>query len=78
MELLLCCRSIPEKHPVQTMALAYWSFHYAKRIFETFCVHRCDRIIWWHSVLRHVPAWHFRVLPKWTTAAVYTALDLRH
>ena len=33
-------RSIPEKHPVQTMAVAYWTFHYAKRIFETFFVHR--------------------------------------
>ncbi len=38
----LLCRHIPKKHPVQTMALAYWSFHYAKRIFETFVVHRCD------------------------------------
>lgn len=35
------CRHIPKKHPVQTMAVAYWSFHYAKRIFETFVVHRC-------------------------------------
>ena len=40
----LHCRHIPKKHPVQTMALAYWSFHYAKRIFETFVVHRCDCI----------------------------------
>ena len=36
----LRCRFIPDKHPVQTMALAYWSFHYSKRIFETFLVHR--------------------------------------
>ena len=25
---------------MQTMAVAYWTFHYAKRIFETFFVHR--------------------------------------
>ena len=42
MSITLLCRHIPKKHPVQTMALAYWSFHYAKRIFETFVVHRCD------------------------------------
>ena len=41
MSITLLCRHIPKKHPVQTMALAYWSFHYAKRIFETFVVHRC-------------------------------------
>ena len=35
-------RRIPPKHPVQTMALAYWSFHYSKRILETFFVHRCS------------------------------------
>lgn len=29
---------------MQKMALAYWSFHYAKRIFETFFVHRCGYI----------------------------------
>lgn len=28
------------KHPVQTLALAYWSFHYIKRILETYFVHR--------------------------------------
>ncbi|CAL8462603.1 g2136 [Coccomyxa elongata] len=33
-------KNIPDKHPVQTMAVAYWSFHYTKRIFETFFVHR--------------------------------------
>ncbi|KAK9906396.1 hypothetical protein WJX75_001204 [Coccomyxa subellipsoidea] len=33
-------KNVPDKHPVQTMAVAYWSFHYAKRIFETFFVHR--------------------------------------
>lgn len=27
-------------HPVQTYALYYWCFHYAKRILETFFVHR--------------------------------------
>jgi len=31
---------IPEKSKVQKLALAYWTFHYAKRIFETFFVHR--------------------------------------
>eukprot|EP00271_Cylindrocystis_brebissonii_P003510 TRINITY_DN14562_c0_g1_i2.p1 TRINITY_DN14562_c0_g1~~TRINITY_DN14562_c0_g1_i2.p1 ORF type:complete len:312 (-),score=73.18 TRINITY_DN14562_c0_g1_i2:660-1595(-) len=30
----------PVRHPVQTLALAYWSLHYAKRIAETFLVHR--------------------------------------
>ncbi|PKU83135.1 very-long-chain enoyl-CoA reductase-like [Dendrobium catenatum] len=29
-----------EKHLVQTYALYYWSFHYFKRIMETFFVHR--------------------------------------
>jgi very-long-chain enoyl-CoA reductase len=33
-------RHIPPKHPVQTMAVVYWSFHYTKRILETFLVHR--------------------------------------
>lgn len=33
-------KKIPAKGPVQNMALAYWTFHYAKRIFETFFVHR--------------------------------------
>lgn len=27
-------------YPAQTLAFFYWSFHYAKRIFETFFVHR--------------------------------------
>ncbi|XP_021911595.1 very-long-chain enoyl-CoA reductase, partial [Carica papaya] len=27
-------------HPVQTYALYYWSLHYAKRILETFFIHR--------------------------------------
>lgn len=31
---------IPEKTQVQKLALGYWTFHYAKRIFETFFVHR--------------------------------------
>ena len=31
---------IPAKHPVQQMALAYWTFHYAKRLAETFLVHK--------------------------------------
>lgn len=31
---------IPPKGQVQKLALAYWTFHYAKRIFETFFVHR--------------------------------------
>ena len=26
---------------VQKTALRYWTFHYVKRIFETFFVHRC-------------------------------------
>ena len=30
----------PAKHPVQAMALAYWTFHYAKRLAETFFVHK--------------------------------------
>ena len=25
---------------MQTLAVAYWTFHYAKRIYETFFVHR--------------------------------------
>lgn len=35
-------RKIPAKGDVQKLALAYWTFHYAKRIFETFFVHRCE------------------------------------
>ena len=31
---------IPAKTQVQKLALGYWTFHYAKRIFETFFVHR--------------------------------------
>lgn len=31
--------SVPEKTMVQKAACAYWVFHYAKRIFETFFVH---------------------------------------
>ncbi len=35
-------RRRPVQHrPVQTLAMAYWCFHYAKRIVETFTVHRC-------------------------------------
>lgn len=30
----------PRHHLVQQVALAYWSFHYAKRILETFLVHK--------------------------------------
>ena len=33
-------RRAPEKSAVQRLALAYWSFHYAKRILETFLVHK--------------------------------------
>eukprot|EP00891_Asterochloris_glomerata_P000799 jgi/Astpho2/799/Aster-00653 len=33
-------KRIPEKGTVQTLAFAYWEFHYAKRIAETFLVHR--------------------------------------
>lgn len=33
--------AVPGKAPVQTLALAYYSLHYAKRILETFLVHRC-------------------------------------
>ena len=36
----MCERRIPPKDTVQTLAVAYWVFHYAKRIFETFFVHR--------------------------------------
>lgn len=32
--------SFPEKTMVQQTALRYWSFHYVKRILETFFVHR--------------------------------------
>lgn len=35
------CSSFPEKSMVQQTALRYWSFHYVKRILETFFVHRC-------------------------------------
>lgn len=30
----------PKRYPVQLVALAYWSFHYTKRILETFLVHK--------------------------------------
>ena len=33
-------RRIPPKDTVQSLAVAYWTFHYAKRIYETFFVHR--------------------------------------
>ena len=33
-------RRIPPKDIIQTLAVSYWTFHYAKRIFETFFVHR--------------------------------------
>lgn len=33
-------RRAPPKALAQTLALAYWSFHYAKRILETFFVHK--------------------------------------
>ena len=36
----LCHRPAASKHQVQTWALLYWEFHYAKRILETFFVHR--------------------------------------
>lgn len=32
------------KHQVQTWALLYWEFHYAKRILETFFVHRYSKV----------------------------------
>lgn len=35
-----CCRHVPEKSTVQKLALAYWTFHYVKRILETFFVHK--------------------------------------
>lgn len=39
--LSLCSdRPAASKHHVQTWALLYWEFHYAKRILETFFVHR--------------------------------------
>lgn len=39
---LLLSRQASSQHQVQTWALLYWEFHYAKRIFETFFVHRCE------------------------------------
>lgn len=39
---LLLSRQASSKHQVQTWALLYWEFHYAKRILETFFVHRCE------------------------------------
>lgn len=30
----------PQRALVQKLALAYWSFHYAKRIVETFTIHK--------------------------------------
>ncbi len=33
-------RAPPTRYPVQQLAVAYWSFHYAKRILETFFVHK--------------------------------------
>ena len=38
--LSLGCRPASSKYKVQTWALLYWEFHYAKRIAETFFVHR--------------------------------------
>ena len=35
-----CPRRAPEKSLVQSLALAYWSFHYVKRLLETFFVHK--------------------------------------
>ncbi len=35
------CSKYPEKDLVQKLALLFWTFHYAKRILETFFVHRC-------------------------------------
>jgi hypothetical protein len=35
-------RYLPEKKLTQQMALAFWVFHYTKRILETFFVHRWD------------------------------------
>jgi hypothetical protein len=29
-----------ERSAVQTLALCYWSFHYVKRLLETFLVHK--------------------------------------
>ena len=34
------CSKYPEKDLVQKLALLFWTFHYAKRILETFFVHR--------------------------------------
>jgi hypothetical protein len=31
---------VPEKSLVQNLALGYWSFHYVKRLLETFFVHK--------------------------------------
>ena len=35
-----CCRPPREHALAQQLALGYWSFHYAKRILETFFVHK--------------------------------------
>lgn len=35
-----CSRYVPEKNLTQHLALAFWVLHYAKRILETFFVHR--------------------------------------
>ena len=40
LDICLCHRPAASKHQVQTWALLYWEFHYAKRILETFFVHR--------------------------------------
>ena len=38
--------SSPGERPLaQTIALAYWSFHYIKRILETFLVHKCEETV---------------------------------
>lgn len=39
---MVCCRrgGASERSAVQTLALGYWSFHYVKRLLETFLVHK--------------------------------------
>lgn len=58
-------------HPVQTYAMYYWCFHYAKRILETFFVHRFSHAT---SPLSNV----FRNCAYYWTFGAYIAYYVNH
>ncbi|KAL5101623.1 hypothetical protein RYX36_005950 [Vicia faba] len=58
-------------HPVQTYAMYYWCFHYAKRILETFFVHRFSHAT---SPLSNV----FRNCAYYWTFGCYIAYYVNH